>query len=462
MKKILFLGIGLTLSYRPLFSQSLTPEQISADLRVFRESLEVFHPELDRYQTREEFLQRLNQLEESLDHPLEKREFFQKMLPVLASVKDGHLKWIVQGKDQYYPFVEDNLFPLKLHIEKKKVVVLGHFGEEKVPSLAKVTSINGQPIDQVISTLLSHSTFADGNSEGGKYYQLNRYFSAFYSNAFGVDRTYSVELEVNDEQVLLQLDGVKKEQIESVYLPEKTPFSFEVKDGGVGVLKINRFFTYPGEPDFKRFLKKTFKEIQNQSIQKLVLDIRGNEGGNEKLGIELYRYLALNPFEYYAKVTTRPNQSLAFETSTSRLFKLANSFSKKNSEASFFRFAPSQLQKPHATAFRGELVVLVDGQTFSVATELSARVKADGRATFLGEETAGGVALNSSGFFTIVTLPHSKIDLGIPRLGFHMANLPSTMDFKRGIVPDWQIVPTAEDKLSGTDPVMKKALELMR
>ncbi len=341
-------------------------------------------------------------------------------------------------------------------------MVLGHFGDEKVPSLATLISINGQPIDQVISTLLSHSTFADGNSEGGKYYQLNRYFSALYSNAFGVDRTYSVELEVNGELVLLQLDGVKKEQIESKYLPEKTPFSFEIKAGSVGILTINRFFTYPGEPDFKRFLKKTFMEIQNQGIEKLVLDLRGNEGGNEKLGIELYRYLALKPFEYYAKVTTRPNQSVAFEASTSRLFKLANSFSKKNSEATYFRFSPSGLQKPHANAFHGELLVLVDGQTFSVATEFSARVKADGRATFLGEETAGGAALNSSGFFTIVTLPHSKIDLGIPRLGFHMANLPSAIDSERGIVPDLQIAPTTEDKLLGTDPVIKKALELMR
>ncbi len=95
MEKTLLLGIGLALSYLPLFSQSLTPDQISEDLQVIRESLEAFHPELDHYQTRDELRQRLDQLQASLDQPLEKREFFQKMLPVLASIKDGHLKWIV-------------------------------------------------------------------------------------------------------------------------------------------------------------------------------------------------------------------------------------------------------------------------------------------------------------------------------------------------------------------------------
>ncbi|SDA91930.1 hypothetical protein SAMN03080617_03484 [Algoriphagus alkaliphilus] len=79
----------------------------------------------------------------------------------------------------------------------------------------------------------------------------------------------------------------------------------------------------------------------------------------------------------------------------------------------------------------------------------------------VGEETAGGAEVNSSGFFTIVTLPHSKIDLGIPRLGFHVANLNPAMPKDRGIIPEHLVSPTAEDIESGKDPIFEKALELV-
>jgi hypothetical protein len=97
-----------------------------------------------------------------------------------------------------------------------------------------------------------------------------------------------------------------------------------------------------------------------------------------------------------------------------------------------------------------------------VTTEFSSRVKSDGRATFVGVETAGGAEVNSSGFFTIITLPYSKIDLGVPRLGFHMADLDPKMDKNRGIIPDILLAPTAEDVLSGKDPVMERALQLVK
>lgn len=462
MKKMLLLVWGLAYSILPLFSQTLTPEQTQTDLKAFRQSLEAFHPELNRYQTREEFLQQLNALERDINHPLSQREFYQKMLPIIGNIKDGHIKWIAQGKDQYYPFFEDQLFPVQVHVDKEQVLVLRNLGKETLPELAKITSINGQAIEQILTTLMENSTFGDGDSEGGKYFQLNRYFSALYANQFGVSETYSMGLEIDGKHSIVELKGVNKDQIESAFPPVEAPFSFEIKENKIAVMTVHRFFTYPGEPDFKRFLKDSFAKIQAQGIQKLILDLRGNEGGNEKLGIELYRYLAKEPFVYYGEVTSRPNQKLPFDTHTSLLFRLANSFSKKQSEKSQFRFAPSGVTKPYSNAFQGEVMVLVDGQTFSVATEFASRVKADGRAKFIGEETAGGAALNSSGFFTIVTLPYSKIDLGIPRLGFHMANLPNDMDPRRGIIPDLKAGLTAEDKISGKDSVMQLAIDLMK
>lgn len=461
MKKLLTLLIGLSLWIPNLIAQDLKPEEMREDLRIFREGLEKFHPEMYRYTDRQTFENHFKAIEAQLTTPKSQREFYKLLRPVLVDLKDGHVKWIVQGQDQHYGFFQDQLFPLQLFFEEQSVKVIGHFGEEKVPVMAEVKSINGEPIDAIRKKLLAGLTYGDGESLGGKYFQLNRYFAAYYSTEYGVNGSYTVELTDSGKSVKWEGKGVSKDQIEANFKEVEEPFSFKMTNGWTGIMDINRFFSYKGEPDFKQFLKKSFRSLEQMGISNLILDLRGNEGGNEKLGIELYKYLALDDFDYYDFVTTKPNQKVDFENYTSKIFRIANSFSKENDGNYLFTKAPSKTEKPHKKAFQGNLIILIDGQSFSVTTEFSSRVKSDRRATFVGEETAGGAEVNSSGFFTIITLPHSKIDLGVPRLGFHMADLDPEMDKSRGIIPDVKVTPTAADLLSGKDPMMERALQLV-
>jgi hypothetical protein len=462
MQKLMIFLIGLSLWIPNLPAQDLGPEEMREDLRIFRESLEKFHPEMYRYTDGQIFEKHFEAIEAELATPKSQREFYKLLRPVLVDLKDGHVKWIVQGQDQHYGFFQDQLFPLRLYFGENSTKVLSHFSGENTPILAEVKSINGEPIESVRKRLLEGLTYGDGESLGGKYYQLNRYFAAYYSTEYGVSESYTVELTDTGKNVKWEGKGVGKDQIEDAFKESEEPFSFKMINDWAGIIDINRFFSYKGEPDFKQFLKNSFESLENRGISNLILDLRGNEGGNEKLGIELYKYLALDEFDYYDFVTTKPNRKVDFENYTSKIFRMANSFSKEKEGNYVFTKAPSKTEKPYKNAFKGDLIILIDGQSFSVTTEFSSRIKSDGRATFVGEETAGGAEVNSSGFFTIVTLPHSKIDLGVPRLGFHMADLDPSMDKDRGIIPDVKVAPTAGDLLSGKDPVMERALELLK
>jgi hypothetical protein len=117
--------------------------------------------------------------------------------------------------------------------------------------------------------------------------------------------------------------------------------------------------------------------------------------------------------------------------------------------------------KQNKNIYKGDLYVLVNGNSFSVTTEFSARVHADRRAVFIGQETGGGYRTNSSGMFTIVQLPNSKIDLGVPMFGFQMANVPAEIQHGQGIVPNYIVVPTIEDILNKRDRVMEYTLQLI-
>ncbi|MDP2042920.1 MAG: S41 family peptidase [Algoriphagus sp.] len=462
MKKLFTLILALETLLPFSHAQTLQPEHLKGDMEVFRDALERFHPEMYRYTDAASFEDIFSEIKSQLHQPRNQLEFYKTMLPAVAALKDGHLKWIIQGEDQHYGVFESDLFPLRLYFEAEKVSVLGHFSNESIPVLAEVVSINGRSIASIRASIWKNLTFGDGNSEGGKRYQLNRFFSAQFALEYGVSNLYEVALVHQGKSLIWTGKGVEKSQIEANYPSEDQPFSFRMTNGWTGIMKINRFFSYKHEPNFKQFLKNSFESLKDANISNLILDLRGNEGGFEKLGIELYRYLAQDKFEYYDFVKTSKNQKTPYPTQTSKVFRLLNSFSKeKNGKVHFTKAPGLKTYTPHKNRFDGNLIVLLDGQSFSVTTEFAARVQADGRAHLVGEETAGGAEVNSSGFFTIVTLPHSKIDLGIPRLGFHVANLNPAMPKDRGIIPEHLVSPTAEDIESGKDPIFEKALELV-
>jgi C-terminal processing protease CtpA/Prc len=105
--------------------------------------------------------------------------------------------------------------------------------------------------------------------------------------------------------------------------------------------------------------------------------------------------------------------------------------------------------------------VLTNGASFSVTAEFAAVTHFLKRATFIGEETGGGYYGNNSGTFVIVTLPNSRLNLGIPMLAYYTA-VSGYPYPDRGILPDYPVKPTILDLVNGKDVVMEFALDMVR
>lgn len=192
--------------------------------------------------------------------------------------------------------------------------------------------------------------------------------------------------------------------------------------------------------------------------------MRNNEGGEEVYGIDLYAYLAKQPFRYYDHIKVAQKDKISFKAWRPKIYdKFLRKLLVKKTENGYVFNYPKALKtiKPKKNAYQGELFVLVNGNSFSVTTEFAARVHADKRATFIGQETGGGYRTNSSGLFTILQLPNSKIDLGIPMFGFQMANVPAEIKHGQGIIPDYIVTPAIEDILQKRDKEMEFTLQLI-
>lgn len=448
-----------------LKGQSLSPDEMRSDLQVFRKALEAKHPEMYRYTSKDEFSDLFARTLDLLDSPMSLREFYVTMSPLVAALRCGHTKWLIPGKDMYYPFFETDLFPLDLYFHEDKAFVIGSFNGETVPSGGELISLNGESPGRVRDRLFTYLSFGDGYSQGGKYYQLNNFFPGIYSTVYGAMPAYDVEIKSGGVVSRFSLKGTGLEEIKAYQKKgkaEEGPFRFEMLDSTTARLDIDRFFAYPGEENYHRFIRNAFREIGSKGITDLIIDLRGNEGGNENWGIELYRYIARQPFRYYDRITVRKKEKTDIKFRLPLKYRAASIFNIDSDGSGEFTLSRGlRTNKPFKNSYSGKTWLLLDGQSFSVATEFAAKAKSDERCTVVGSETSGGYSLNSSGFFTIVNLPNSGIELGIPLLGFHTAVVNKNNPPDRGVLPDHPVQLSHELAHDSKDHVLAYVLDLI-
>ena len=249
---------------------------------------------------------------------------------------------------------------------------------------------------------------------------------------------------------LLSDEAIQKFKTNRNLVQHTKSFEYTTIDN-VAILTIRTFNHAEG---FKEFVDDSFKKIAEANINNLILDFRGNGGGEESNAIHLYSYLTTKPFKYYDRyeVNVVPNKKIEQESTlisyeTLNFFADISATDSKNRcvltnlEPLENRFLnPSELQTPKMeNNFIGKLVVLIDGGSFSATSEVCAIMKRDKRATFIGTETGGGFDGNTSGIYDQITLPNSRLKVKIPLVKYVSAVEDSPFMFGRGIMPDYPV-----------------------
>lgn len=352
MNRIIILFL---LGFFDLNAQLLNPLEAKKDLFHFRVALNRYHPELYRYIDSTQLAQEFEKVNSKINDPINSIEFYNFLRGLGAKIKDGHLKFIPNGKDQDFPFYDQRLFPLQLYFEKNRTYTIGAFENLNIPNFFEILSINGVDINEIKNNLMAHLTFGDGESVGGKYYQLNRFFSGYYSSQYGTSDQYVIEGKISDQLVTYTVKSTSKNKIDWYYNSVQPKPQLKIIDKNRAILTIPRFYSLKGETKLRKFLKESFVKLKKEGVSKLIIDVRGNEGGNEKFGIELYQYIAREPFMYYSHLSVMPNSKGDYKSNTSKLFLLANSFSRNKNGSYIFPFGGNgRIYKPKKIGYQGE------------------------------------------------------------------------------------------------------------
>lgn len=455
----------------------LTQSSLLADFDLAVSSLREAHPGLNWYTTYAQMDSLIKVRRAMISDDLTALQFYRILAPVIIAAREGHCKISLSAAIDDYLSRQGLYPPIFIKFVGERPYLINDIQGLGVGGM-EISAINGIPWKQLRDSIFG-TISSDGFNLTKKYATLEgQDFSYYYLDVFDQSENYDLELFCPENNVRKQyrvravnsawLDEKWKSIKDKYFDDQKAPSGISI-DGTTAVLSYHTFKADRFD-DFKKTTDEYFKKIEQSKITNLIIDLRNNGGGAEGYEDYVFAYLSSKPYRKYSYV-----QAAAFsysfypytdrntaEKQASLELSLREEHS-LNSDGRILRKAGIlEPEKPKADAFKGNIFVLIHGNTYSGGSELASLIRAHCKAIFIGQETGGGFYGNTSGFSLKLTLPNSGLELKIPLLKFVLDVSDQSYPFGHGVIPDYITVGTYQDFLNGTDKELQVVYKLIK
>ena len=464
-----------------------SPQELTADFDILRGALTSGDPGIYRYTSPATLETAFEKARAMLGRPMDAAEFYRVLAPMIAEIKNGHtqVQWPKGLREK--TLASEPVLPLGVRMEEDdRVYVLRDFRSEQHDLAGfELLSVNGHTAKWITSKMKNLL------SEDGDIPTSRRRDSsglAFIENLallLDIRSPFSIEVKKGRHRKSVKVSGILESDLivswkqqypddDEFRKPQSADFRL-LPGGSVAVMRLSHWDDPDENPenDLRKKFAEWFSTLEANKTKTLIIDIRHNGGGEETLGTLLFSYLAKEPFLYYkaalangpafdflryaegheerdalpryvAPLTTVFNESLPGKP-TAR-YELVN---RPN-------LGMQQPSKPH---FDGQVIILIDGGSFSTSAEFAAICHSHNRATFIGEESSGAYYGDDSGITPTLVLPNTKLRIDVPLIAYYTA-VNGTRNQNRGVLPDCPVRYTIQDELEGHDKVMEIASQL--
>ncbi|MGA7159130.1 MAG: S41 family peptidase [Acidobacteriaceae bacterium] len=463
---------------------------LQQDVAVLRSALEKLHPGLLRYQTQEQSAESFARLAQELSRDLSEREVYLRLSTFTATLRCGHtypnfFNQSVAVKHDLFD-TSDRLPFFFRWIDGKMIVVQDFTPHHSLPPGTKIFSINGITSDTLLSTLMPYArSDGDNNAKriddlqvlGADTYEATDLLAPMIFQKWHGPYHLAVEtLHAQKRKILVAAVSAEERNREALQAhPDPSAggplFTLRFLHNGTAVLSMPTWEVYNTKWDWSAWLNDALDQIVDRHAPSLIVDLRGNEGGNDVGDLILARLRdvsAASPSGYtplirYRKVPDEFRPYLRTYDKRARdwgasAIELAKPWPTAP-PVHYFQLQeepdpPSRGSSLVSKPYKGRVLVLVDASISSATFNFSRTIQQEHLGTLIGEPTGGNRRGINGGSFFFLRLPNSGLEIDIPLIG----TFPTKYQPDEGLIPDVLVRVSREDIAASVDRAFNRAV----
>ncbi len=456
----------------PIIGQAeLSPQEKVEDVSYLSGALLEAHPSAGRYTTVEAVMSLAQSLKEAVSFGKEKFSFRLAVAHIVARMHCVHTS-LLSAKRITKKYLRKHGLPAVLPVQTwydGEELWLAHVFLDTLRDLKgmRVDSIDHKPVGEVMEALMKYRS-GDGYGDAFMRATINRsvQFSLLYKQYYQPDTAIYMSGTVRGERKTA-LVPFRKMKIPVLRRSVKNPL-FETPNHSFyldsqSMAAVLRIESFNPQRKTRRFYRNLFSWLEENRVTDLVIDLRGNSGGNINEAKRLLTYTQDTTVFYtlekqrqkLCRYGTFMSNYYAFaDFIRRRVFSCAKRYRKDG------RFILEQRKKPRKKhRFKGQIYILQDGFTASSSSFVSAYLDQNANAIVIGTESGGGAAGNNGLLYATSKLPNSRIRVRLPQywLNYHLKP-----DRGRGVVPDIPVHYTIDDVMAHRDLEMQVVRSIIK
>lgn len=459
--------------------EKFTPAQLRADFAAMYQGLQsgdydvyAFTPkvELDR-----EFAKALA----GLNKPMTKFEAEIRFEEFASHIHQGHARvdfpradWAQYRKDG------GRSFPLAIRVIGEKVYVAQNSsGLDAIAPGDEIVAMNGDRMRAWLARAERHVSAETAYMAGSLMeYDFPQYVWVELGDVAGFDLTLR---KPDGKLVKLRVPARTDAEMKTFAAAQPATLSLDepmrearMLDNGVAYLRPGPFYNADAKTGaeewdvsgFRAFIDSAFRKFNAAGADRLIIDLRGNPGGDNLFSDVMIAWFADKPFRFFSqfKVRVSPQSTKSnadrIKNDAAAAGPVSQQYARmyagaRNGDTVDFAMTPAQPRS--GERFKGKVFLLIDRQSYSNTVSVAALVQDYKFGTVLGEATSD--MATTYGAMETFALPNTGIVVGFPKA--HIVR-PNGDLRARGVTPDIAIaIPVVQ---TPADAVLQRAVEIAR
>ncbi|WP_277983917.1 S41 family peptidase [Sphingomonas faeni] len=374
-------------------AQTIAPEALRADLRFALDTIERQHPDLAHSVTKAALEREADRVRAQLDHPMDQAEAWTKLAQLNPVLADGHLfiglpDWRGQAAEAVRQGT--GFFPFEVAIDAKDhPVIVSMLGGGSTPLAgSRILRINGHDARDVARSLLART---HGDTPAFRRALLAQRWWLFHAKLYGTPADYDLVLSGPGKRLTIGAEHMLPAILQRDASFDRL-FACRIDTHKSARLTVASF-VWEDKARYLQFTHDCFARIKADSVDRLVIDVSANGGGNDDMWKDgILRYVATRPYKQGSTYLKREGNGAVIAGSIEN---------------------PTQPIANEPLHFAGKVTVEIGPLTYSSAV-LFANVVRDYRFGELAG-VGGAARTQQSGGVQSVTLPNTGLILSYPR-----------------------------------------------